>query len=650
MKNENLGLVRVCAVSPYVKLADPISNAESIISEIKEAENEKAGFILFPELALTGKSCGDLFFQEHLYNSQLDALNKIVLSTKESRICAIIGLYVKCLGELVNCAGVIQNGEIKGIVPKIYPPKSAFHKKDTIFTPGISFISQDIISLCDQDIPFGQMIFEDSVNEITMGVEINEDLLGAMNPGSAMSLNNAQIIFNPSANEDIVGKAKYVKTLISAHSLKNNGAYVYASAGYGESTQDMIFGGQCLIAENGKILSKVKDLSDTKNKIYADIDIKKIYFDRIHTAISKRAEIDASVTFYDTVSISEIKMISPNDDTLRGYSKTPFIPENEDERDEHMEEIFDIQSHALAGRLSAINAKSAVIGISGGLDSTLALLVISRAFELIDKPKSEIISVTMPGFGTTDRTYQNALTMMKSIGTTLREINIAPAVRQHFSDIGHDENIHDTTYENSQARERTQILMDIANREGGIVVGTGDLSEAALGWCTFNGDHMSMYNVNGGVPKTLVRHVVKWVKDNRISDETLKRTLQNVLDTPISPELLPPDEDGNIAQKTEDNIGPYELHDFFIYYTLRYGMTPKKLLFAASKAFNDTYDMEFIKKWLTVFYRRFFAQQFKRNCVPDGPKVGTVSLSPRGDWSMPSDAQARIWLDELKEL
>ena len=305
---------------------------------------------------------------------------------------------------------------------------------------------------------------------------------------------------------------------------------------------------------------------------------------------------------------------------------------------------------SLAGRLFAINAKSAVIGISEGLDSTLALLVISRAFELIDKPKSEIISVTMPGFGTTDRTYQNALTMMKSIGTTLREINIAPAVRQHFSDIGHDENIHDTTYENSQARERTQILMDIANREGGIVVGTGDLSEAALGWCTFNGDHMSMYNVNGGVPKTLVRHVVKWVKDNRISDETLKRTLQNVLDTPISPELLPPDEDGNIAQKTEDNVGPYELHDFFIYYTLRYGMTPKKLLFAASKAFNDTYDMEFIKKWLTVFYRRFFAQQFKRNCVPDGPKVGTVSLSPRGDWSMPSDAQARIWLDELKEL
>lgn len=661
MKNESLGLVRVCSVSPNIRLADPLSNAGIILSHIAEAEKNRAGFILFPELTLTGKSCGDLFYQEHLYNAELKALKQILNDSNDKAICIILGIFIKYRGNLINCAAVIQEGEIIGLVPKKYAFTVNDYEDSVKFMTGDSLDNIIAIEFLGKYVAIGNLIFTDE-SGINIGVEINEELFAPLSPGRIMSQGGAHIIFNPAACPKTVRTESKKAAMILSESIKNNCAYVYASSGSSESTQDMIFGGHCLIAENGEILCEYRELNDKYHPelslsdthpdgaIYADIDFKKIEYQRLQAGVKDESILNMAMVNYRNIDLYGIKTISIAEKTLRYYPAMPFIPEDDAKRDEQMSEIFSIQAHSMARRLSAINAKTAVIGISGGLDSTLALLVTAKAFDIIGKPKSDIIAITMPGFGTTDRTYQNALTMMKALGTTVREISIASAVRQHFTDIGHDENIHDITYENSQARERTQILMDIANKESGIVVGTGDLSEAALGWCTFNGDHMSMYNTNGGVPKTLVRFVVKWVMENDVTDKTLKETLQNVLDTPISPELLPPDEDGNIAQKTEDNVGPYELHDFFIYYTLVDGMTPRKLLFAAAKAFDGKYDVEFIKKWMKIFYRRLFTQQFKRNCIPDGPKVGSVNLSTRGGWAIPSDATISIWMKELEKM
>lgn len=650
MNKNNFGLVRVCAASPKIQLANPAANAKIISEELKKADANKVSLLLLPELTITGKSCGNLFLQEQLYISQMSALDEITKATEKLSVCLILGLFVKICGKMLNCAAIIQNGEIKGIVPKMYTASVTEHKEDSFFAPGNLFSHKNSIYLQGKQIPFGQLIFCDSTSDINFGIEINDDLLAPICPSSGLALSGAQLIFNPSACAQTIGSNNRRKTIISATSAKNNCAYIYASAGEGESTQDMVFGGSCLISMNGNILSETDRFNSVNNDVYYDIDVQKINFDRLHVHTPENPDTLNLFYIHDRANIDSLYLLNEDDIPYQNYSMTPFIPEDESRKNEKLEEIFNIQSHALAQRLTSINAKTAVIGISGGLDSTLALLVTAKAFDIIGIPRSGIIAVTMPGFGTTDRTYQNALTIMKRLGTTVKEISIANAVRQHFKDIGHDESIHDTTYENAQARERTQILMDVANKESGIVVGTGDLSEAALGWCTFNGDHISMYNVNGGVPKTLVRLVVKWVMENKINDSVLRETLQEVLDTPISPELLPPDESGNISQKTEDNVGPYELHDFFIYYTLRYAMPPSKLLFAATNAFNGLYDREFIKKWLKVFYKRFFTQQFKRNCVPDGPKIGSVSLSPRGDWNMPSDAQFAAWMEETEKL
>ncbi|HML36819.1 MAG TPA: NAD(+) synthase, partial [Bacillota bacterium] len=530
------------------------------------------------------------------------------------------------------------------------------------FASGIR-ISESVnsVRLFGYDVPFGHLMFTDDENELKLGIEVCEDLWVPITPGSFLALNGAHIILNPSSSNETVAKSDYRRGLVSMDSAKNICGYVYASAGVHESTTDLVFGGHNLIAENGNILTE-SPLFERKSTItYGDLDYDRIKFERTYgqnfeestSAYCKRTEITK-------VALSPIRLLDTDkDDLIRKYSKNPFIPADPATVNQRCREIFSIQAAGLAKRMEHTHSKKAVVGISGGLDSTLALLVCAETFKLIGKDPRDIIAVTMPGFGTTGKTYNNAQTIMNLLGADVREIPIREAVLQHFSDIGHDPNQHDVTYENSQARERTQILMDVANKEGGLVVGTGDLSEVALGWSTYNGDHMSMYGVNASVPKTLVRFVIKWVMDHRLSgpseekgfssdNDLLRETLQDIMDTPISPELLPPDPNGEIAQKTEDTVGPYILHDFFMFYTIRFGMSPKKLLYIAKNTFADEYSEEFIWKWLSVFYRRFFSQQFKRSCIPDGPKVGSVSLSPRGDWRMPSDADSSEWLKELE--
>jgi NAD+ synthase (glutamine-hydrolysing) len=668
----NLGMIRVAAVSPTLKIGNTEFNSDEILRCAEAAYREGAGIIVFPSLCITGATCGDLFFQDILYENQLTALNKIALSTKKMNAALVIGIYLRSDNRLFQCAALLQNGLIKGIVPK-YSPSGAKGSGDSRwFAPGEEAENlRDSVTLFDCEIPFGKLVFRDPESGIAIGIEVDEDLYAPVSPGARLCLAGAHILCNSAASRELVGSTAHRRYSVLQKSRDCLCGYIYASAGAWESSSDGVFSGHCLITERGVLLKEDSGLSlDTKLTI-TDMDFERLVNERAgvsgfctapaasikSSALAQAADVSTS-GIYRQVTLRVLPLLKNDVPLMRTYSKTPFIPANDATVRANCREAFEIQSVALARRLAHTGSTKAVLGISGGLDSTLALLVAAKAMKLLNKPASDIIAVTMPGFGTTDKTYTNALAMMEAIGAEIREIPIKEAVLLHFKDISHDPERKDSIYENSQARERTQILMDIANMEGGIHVGTGDLSEGALGWSTFNGDHMAMYNVNAGVPKTVIRAMIQWFiqcvltgpnqdssfcKDN----EKLAAALQDVLETPVSPELLPPDEEGKIAQKTEDKVGPYVLHDFFLYHTVRWGTSPAKLLAIAKTAFADEYDEDFIRHWLQVFYRRFFAHQFKRSCAPDGPKVGTVSLSSKGDWQMPSDADVSDWLKEL---
>ena len=637
------GFIRVACASLETKLADVEANRDSIIALMKEANDKKIKVVVFPELTLTGYTCGDLFFQDMLLSSVEDALEEIVKASADLDGLFAIGLPVLFKGKIYNCASVISRGEILGIVPKMYLPNDHEFYERRQFTPGF-FEVEEIDFAGERTLIGGAQLFTtEAVKGLTIGVEICEDLWVSCPPSIRLCESGANMILNLSASNEVTGKSAYRRELVAGQSARLYTSYLYASSGAGESTQDLVFSGHSIIASNGRIL-RDEHLYET-GLMSTEIDVDAL--------LSYRK---GSSTF-DYVSDTEIveTEFELDDDTVElsyEIARTPFVPANDAKRYERCSEIFDIQARGLAARLKFINAKNSVIGISGGLDSTLALLVARRAYEILGLPMDGIKAITMPGFGTTDRTYNNACTLVKEIGAELIEIPIRDAVTVHFKDIGQSMDVHDVTYENGQARERTQILMDYANKVGGIVIGTGDLSELALGWATYNGDHMSMYGVNASVPKTLVRYLVKFVSDQAKEDglTVLSEVLEDILDTPVSPELIPADENGEIAQKTEDIVGPYELHDFFLYYVVRMGFRPRKIYRLARHAFKGAYDDETIMKWLKNFYRRFFAQQFKRSCLPDGPKVGTVSLSPRGDWRMPTDAYSKIWMKDLEDI
>ena len=633
------GFVKVAAAVPAVKVADVDYNIQQIESIIAQAEGRGVEVIVFPELCITGYTCQDLFKEQLLLDRAESGIITLLDFTRKLDIISIVGLPVVINGLLYNCAAVIQGGQLLGIVPKTYLPNYAeFYEKRWFasaqdMNPVTCIYAGNTISVSAEPKVF---VTSDGMK---FGVEICEDVWAPIPPSNNLALSGADIIFNLSASNELIGKHAYLKSLLAQQSARTISGYVYASSGFGESTQDVVYGGNAIIYENGQLLVEGDRFSFSPQIQQCQIDIEKLRVERRQNTTFINAQRHSHA-----VEIA-CKPVQPTDFELqRPIDPHPFIPKNEDMQSA-CEEILNIQVAGLAKRLYHINAQKAVIGISGGLDSTLALLVTVKAFDKLDLSRKGIIGITMPGFGTTDRTHNNAVKLMQTLGITIREISIAKAVTQHFKDIEHDMEVHDITYENSQARERTQILMDVANKENAIVIGTGDLSELALGWATYNGDHMSMYGVNAGVPKTLIRYLVTYV-----SSEMATETLLDIVDTPISPELIPADEQGNIKQKTEDLVGPYELHDFFIYYFLRYGFSPKKIFMMAQKTFANTYDDATIKKWLTTFCRRFFNQQFKRSCLPDGPKVGSVSLSPRGDWRMPSDASSALWLKECESL
>ena len=641
----NYGFVKVAASTPVVKVADCEYNTQNIISSINEAEKQSVSVVAFPELCITAYTCQDLFFQSVLLESAKQSLFAICSATQKLNVIAIVSLPLEVLGSLYNVAAVIHNGEIHGVVPKTYLPNyNEFYEKRW-FSSGED-LKQASVKIGEKDIPIGSdLIFE--TPSFKFGIEICEDLWTPIPPSSTQSLCGADIIFNPSASNETVGKHSYRKSLVSMQSARCIGGYVYAAAGNGESTTDLVFSGSSLITENGSILSEAEQFSFENEMIVSEIDVERLRNERQkNKSYSSAQALYLDKIKFRTVSIPQGEQKRIN--LSRKINALPFVP-SADLLNERCSEIFSIQVAALAKRLLHTNIKTAVIGVSGGLDSTLALLVVAKTFEKIGLPSKNIYGITMPGFGTTDRTYNNALSLMQSLGVTIKEIKISDAVIQHFKDIDHDVNVHDVTYENSQARERTQILMDYANKVNGLVIGTGDLSELALGWCTYNGDHMSMYGINTGIPKTLIKTLVSWVADTHM-DKASQIILADVVDTPISPELLPADENGNIIQKTEDNVGPYILHDFFLYYMLRFGFAPDKIYYLAQEAFVDSYSSEVILKWLKVFYKRFFTQQFKRSCMPDGPKIGSINLSPRGDWRMPSDASYRLWVNQLESI
>ena len=634
------GFIRVGAIVNKLSLANPIENAKEIIKMIKEANEEEIAIVTTPELSLTGYTCGDLFSQGLLIDEAYNALKKILRETEKIDIISILGMPIKIDNQMFNCGVVINKGKILGIVPKTYIPNySEFYEKRW-FQSSNNLISSEI-SILNQIVPIGtNILFKDK--DICFGIEICEDLWCINPPSNSHAIHGANIIFNLSSSNEVIGKYEYRKKLVSMQSSKTICSYIYASSGIMESTSDLLFSGASMIYENGSCLKENERFSLESNLIYADVDINKINNDRNKNSSYMGVVRDEKYR-YINVNIKDTKK-----DLTRTYSKYPFVPKTEIKKDERCKEIFTIQSSALARRLLTLGKPKCIIGISGGLDSTLAFLVIVEAFKKIGMDMKDIIGVTMPGFGTTGRTYNNACKFVHEYGATLKEIDIKAACLQHMKDIELDESDRSIAYENTQARERTQILMDIANKENGLVIGTGDLSELALGWCTYNGDHMSMYSVNTSIPKTLVRYLVKWVADTK--EETKKEVIYDILDTPISPELLPPDEAGNILQETEFSIGPYVLHDFFLYHFLRYGASPKKIYYLAKNTFKESFQDEVIIKWLKVFIKRFFTQQFKRNCVPDGVKVGTISLSPRGDLRMPSDASYAIWMKEVEEL
>jgi len=636
------GYVRTGAACPEIKVADPFYNANEIIRIIKNADSEKIQLLAFPELSISGYTCQDLFLQSHLIKSCENALSRVLEKTVNINMIVALGMPVKVNDKLFNCAVVIHQGRILGVVPKIYIPNSKEFYEKRWFVSGKNITHMEI-TLSGQKTVFGSVLFKTGSPEVIFGVEICEDLWAAIPPSSFMGICGAKIILNLSASNELVGKSRYRKNLILMQSAKCICGYVYASSGVHESTTDIVFSGETLIAENGISLSEGKRFSRDSVLIFSDIDVSKLSHDRVANAnYSDSYENLQGYKIYNTVDI-DCKLNIPDYNLLlqREISKTPFIPGDTNKISENCSEIFNIQTAGLAKRMEHTNLNKVVLGISGGLDSTLALLVAHKTFELLGIPESNIIGITMPGFGTTDHTYTNAIDLMENLGVTIREIDIKPACLLHFKDIGHDENIHDITYENTQARERTQILMDIANKENALVVGTGDLSELALGWCTYNGDHMSMYGVNSSVPKTLIIHIIKYI--SRSVEKRAGAILEKILNTPISPELLPPDKDGEINQKTENIIGPYILHDFFLYSFLRNSDSPAKTLFLAKKVFIPEYSEDQVENAFNIFISRFFSQQFKRSCMPDGPKVGSVSLSPRGDWKMPSDASGEIW-------
>ncbi|MDO5382996.1 MAG: NAD(+) synthase [Eubacteriales bacterium] len=640
------GYVRVASITPKIRVADCEYNTAQIKEGMKKAYENKVAVALFPELCITGYTCNDLFLQNTLIDGALKALVELKKYSLELKgMITMVGLPYVYNGKLYNVVATIMNGVILGLVPKMYIPNYGEFYERRQFTEGFSCNAETVID-CEK-VPIGGSLLFTFCNspKLKIGVEICEDLWTVCPPSIRHAMNGATLILNASASNETIGKADYRRSLVNGQSARLVCAYAYSSAGEGESTQDIVFGGHNLICENGTVLAEAKRFAN--ETVYADIDVERIWSERRRMS-TFNVNVDDNV--YDGYKEIECPDLREEElELVRYFDKAPFVPDDKSERDRRCEEILDIQTYGLKKRLDHIKCKSAVVGISGGLDSTLALLVTVRAFDLLGLDRKGIVCVTMPCFGTTDRTYNNALEMSRSLGCTLREINIMKAVRQHFEDIGHDESVHDITYENGQARERTRILMDIANQTNGIVIGTGDMSELALGWATYNGDHMSMYGVNASVPKTLVRHLVRYYADT-CGDVSLSGVLTDVLDTPVSPELLPPNEDGSIHQKTEDLVGPYELHDFFMYHMLRFQVGPSKLYRIAKIAFKEEYDDPTIYKWLRTFIWRFFAQQFKRSCLPDGPKVGSVAVSPRGDLRMPSDACGDLWMKELDNI
>ena len=640
------GYVKVAAAVPSVTVADCRFNAQQAEKMIAVAAGKGVQILVFPELNLTGYSCGDLFQQSLLLEQAEMALMQVMNNTRQLDIVSILGVPVRVSGVLMNCAVVIQKGKMLGIVPKTYLPNYKEFYERRWFASADTLAADTVIRLCGQSVPVSaHLLFEAS--DVCFGVELCEDVWATVPPSSRLALQGAEIVFNLSADTENICKHSYLRSLLAQQSARCLAGYVFASCGFGESTTDVVFAGNALIYENGTLLAASERFSFEEQLVMSEIDVERLRGERI-----VNTTFAAGVRACKDMPVKRVQaefMPGRELELTRGVDPHPFVPAGGRLLDERCEEIFSIQVAGLAKRLVHTRCKTVVVGISGGLDSTLALLVCVKTFDKLGLSRKGIVGITMPGFGTTDRTYNNALSLMQSLGVTVKEISIKEACIQHFKDIGHDINVHDVTYENGQARERTQLLMDYANKVGGLVIGTGDLSELALGWATYNGDHMSMYGVNGSIPKTLVRYLVAWVAGSGV-DAQSRDTLLDIIDTPISPELIPADEDGNIRQKTEDLVGPYELHDFFLYYFLRFGFRPSKIFYLASVAFKGVYDGATVKKWLTTFCRRFFNQQFKRSCLPDGPKVGSVSLSPRGDWRMPSDASAALWLKECEEL
>ena len=632
------GFITVACGTPKLRLADCDYNAEQTFTLMRKAEKAGAKVLVLPELGLTGYTCGDLFYQDALLRGAEQALATVLEATRNLEVVTAVGLPLRVNNKLYNCAAIIQKGTVLGVVPKTHLPNYSefYEKRQFAAAPE----ENGTVTLFGKSVPFGnKLVFRCStMPDLALGFEICEDMWAPCSPAVDLTAAGATVVGNLSASNDIIGKDSYRRQLVTMQSAKLVCGYVYTSCGEGESSSDVVFGAHQMIAENGTLLAERRF---DGGLLVSEVDVQKLCYERRRTQMFDQAPAVWEVPFALTVSPTKL---------TRYVAPQPFVPEGTEDRDARCREILLIASLGLTQRLEHTGAKTAVVGLSGGLDSTLAVLITGLAMKMLDRPMTDIVAVTMPCFGTTDRTRNNAVILAEQMGATLRTVDISNSVRSHFKDIGHDMEDHSVTFENGQARERTQVLMDIANQSGGIVIGTGDLSELALGWCTYNGDHMSMYAVNCSIPKTLVRHLVGYLaRDNAKKDEALHDVLEDILDTPVSPELLPAVQ-GQISQKTEDLVGPYELHDFFLYYMLRWGFSPRKVYRLAVYALGGKYSREVILKWLKTFYRRFFSQQFKRNCVPDGPKVGSVALSPRGDWRMPSDAKMNLWQAELETL
>ena len=632
------GFVSVACGTPKLRLADCNYNAEQTFTMMRKAEKTGVKVLVLPELGLTGYSCGDLFYQDTLLRSAEEALSTVLTATRNLEVVTAVGMPLRVNNKLYNCAVIIQKGTVLGVVPKTHLPNYSefYEKRQFAAAPE----ENGTVTLLGKSVPFGnKLVFRCAdMPDLALGFEVCEDMWAPCSPAVDLAAAGATVIGNLSASNDIIGKDSYRRQLVTMQSAKLLCGYVYSSCGEGESTSDVVFGAHQMIAENGTMLAERRF---DGGLLVSEVDVQKLCYERRRTQMFDKTPAVWEIPF--SLTVSETKL-------TRYVAPQPFVPEGKEDRDARCREILLIASLGLKQRLEHTGAKTAVVGLSGGLDSTLAVLITGLAMKMLDRPMTDIVAVTMPCFGTTDRTRNNAVILAEQMGATLRTVDISASVRSHFKDIGHDMEDHSVTFENGQARERTQVLMDIANKSGGIVIGTGDLSELALGWCTYNGDHMSMYGVNASIPKTLVRHLVRYLaRDNAESDEALHDVLEDILDTPVSPELLPAVK-GEISQRTEDLVGPYELHDFFLYYILRWGFSPRKVYRLALYALGKQYSREVILKWLKTCYRRFFSQQFKRNCLPDGPKVGSVALSPRGDWRMPSDAKWTLWQSELETL